>query len=392
MPALDAGAIASAVATPIASAPLEEVVRGARRVHLVVPDATRAAAAPQLVEAAMGALGRASIGPERVGAVFAVGLHRAPTAAEREQLLGRWARRLAVVPCDPDDGSDRRDLGRTSFGTQVWLGRRALEADRLILIGSIDFHYFAGFTGGRKAIFPGLAAAESIHANHLRVLGDGPAGRDPRVGPGRIDDNPVHLDMEDATARVDPSFLINSVTDHRGRVVRVFAGHWRLAHRYGCDWVAQWRSVQVPEARPLVVVSAGGHPKDINLIQAHKAVEHAQAAVSDGGVLVLVAECRDGMGHPQFLPWFRYREDLARFRSQLLEHYQVYGQTAFALCAKLRRYRIVLVSALPAQQVEEIGMIPATDLAQALCLAERFVGDTRGWWIPHGGAILARLA
>lgn len=391
-PPLEGAAIDAQLVRPIASPPLEEVARGARRVHLVVPDTTRAAGARSLVAAAMRSLARAGVTEARVGVVFSLGLHRSPTAGERRHLLGEWVGRLAVVGCEPDREEDRADLGHTSRGTPVWLGRRALEADALILIGSIEFHYFAGFTGGRKAILPGLAAGESIRINHLRVLGDGDAGRDPRVRPGRLDDNPVHLDMDEAAALVRPAFLVNSATDDEGRLVAVFAGHWREAHRAGCEWVAARRALGIDAPRRVVVASAGGHPKDINFIQAHKALEHAQAAVEQGGVLVLAAACREGFGHPGFPGWLERRGDLAGFRRELRERYEVYKQTAYALASKLHRFRVVLVSEMAAAQVEQAGMIPAPDLEAALARARQTVGDGPGFWIPHAGSVLVRLA
>jgi nickel-dependent lactate racemase len=387
---LDAAGIDGALERPIGTAPLAEVARGARRVHLVLPDATRAGGTSALLSSAMRALERGGVGAGQVGVVFSLGLHRPPTPGERRHLLGAWEGRLQVVECRPDDETDRIDLGRTSRGTPVWLGRRALEADRLILIGSIGFHYFAGYTGGRKAVLPGLAAGASIHANHLLVLGPSGTGRDPRVGPARLDDNPVHLDMEEAAALADPSFVINSATDDAGRIVAVFAGHWRQAHREGCDWVLSRRSAAVPEPRPIVVAGAGGHPRDVNLIQSHKAMEHVQAGVSEGGALVLAAACTDGVGYERFLDWMRMRSDLAEFGRQLRRRYEVYGQTAFALAAKLRRFSIVLVSELPPDQVEAAGMIPERDLAAALKRARRIVGEAPGWWVPNAGAVLLR--
>jgi nickel-dependent lactate racemase len=324
--------------------------------------------------------------------VFALGLHRPPTQAERAAVLGAWDGRLSIVEGRPDADDDRLDRGVTSLGTPVLLSRRALAADLVVLIGSIGFHYFAGFTGGRKAILPGIAAAESIRANHLRVLAEGGAGRDPRVRPGALDGNPVHEDMDEAAARVDPGFLFNSVVDDGGRIVAVFAGHWRRAHRAGCDWVAERRVVAAPEPRPIVVAAAGGHPRDLNLIQAHKALEHAQAAVAPGGVLVLAAACGDGVGDPAFASWMRRRGDLGGFERALRGRYEVYGQTAFALACKLARFRIVLVSRLADELARDVGLVPERDLDAALERARRLAGDAPGWWIPNAASVLIESA
>ncbi len=390
-PPLDGAGIDAALARPMDAEPLEAIARAARRIHLVVPDATRAAGTRELVAATLRALKRGGVEASRVGVVFALGLHRAPTAQERAALLGEWDARLEVVECRPDLESDRLDLGRTSRGTPIWLGRHALEAEALVLVGSIGLHYFAGYTGGRKAVLPGLAAGDSIRANHLRVLGEA-GGRDPRVGPGRLDDNPVHLDMEEAAERARPAYVVNSVTDDAGRVVALFTGHWRAAHRAGCEWVAARRILRLRAPRPIVVASAGGHPKDINLIQSHKAMEHVQAAVSEGGVLVLAAACREGAGSASFSSWMALRGSLGEFERRLRARYEVYGQTAYALAAKLARFRIVLVSDLPAPEVEALGLVAARDLADAVARARERAGGGPGYWVPHAGSVLLRLA
>ena len=140
------------------------------------------------------------------------------------------------------------------------------------------------------------------------------------------------------------------------------------------------------------MVSAGGHPWDIDLIQAHKAMEHVQAAVAAGGVLVLVAECRDGMGHPSFLPWFEHRHNLKSFREGLQRRYGGYGQTAYALTTKLQRMSVILVSKLAAEEVEATGMIAAEDMDHALRLARGRIGETPGWWVPQAGSVLLQVA
>jgi nickel-dependent lactate racemase len=388
LPPLSEAGLDGELEAPLGAAPLAELARGARRVHLIVPDGTRASGAAELVAAALRALHRGGVSPKRVAAVFALGLHRPPTQAERASVLGAWSGRLAIVDGRPDEEGDRLDRGFTSLGTPILLSRRALEADLVVLVGSIGFHYFAGFTGGRKAILPGIAAAESIRANHLRVLGEAGAGRDPRVRPGALDGNPVHLDMDEAASRVEPGFLFNSVVGDDGRIVAAFAGHWRQAHRAGCEWVAARRAITVAEPRPIVIASAGGHPRDLNLIQAHKALEHAQAAVAPGGVLVLAAACGDGVGDPSFGAWMRWRDDLGEFQRRLRSRYEVYGQTAFALAVKLARFRIVLVSRLPHQVAQSLGLVPARDLDEALERARQWAGDQPGWWIPHAGSVL----
>ena len=177
----------------------------------------------------------------------------------------------------------------------------------MIITGAIGFHYFAGFTGGRKSICPGLASARTIEATHRLALDFVNGGRRAGVGTGLLDGNAVHQECERVAALIDPRFSINSVVDERGRAIRVYAGEWRAAHQVGCSEYLISHSVGIGKQREVVIASCGGSPYDLNLIQAHKALDMAAHACSDGGTIVLLAECSDGFGHPTFLKWFEER-------------------------------------------------------------------------------------
>src|SRR5205085_8213055 len=172
--------------------------------------------------------------------------------------------------------------------------------------GAIGFHYFAGFTGGRKSILPGLASYGAIRQNHLLALDfdSDSVRRRAGVGPGRLDGNAVHEDMQQACAMLAPSFLINTVLNERREIVQVFCGDWRNAHRLGCAEYAGRHTAYMDEKRDIVIASCGGSPKDINLIQAHKALDMATWALKDGGDLILLARCQEGTGRDDFLRWF----------------------------------------------------------------------------------------
>lgn len=373
--------IREAFSRPVASPSLVEIFHGARRVLVVVSDATRATGAarflPPLVER-IRAVSRAEIR-------FAVasGIHRRPTPEDVEAILGpRLAEAHEVLLHDPDGRSGLVDLGRTRAGTPVAIHAAVREPDRVVLTGVVGFHYYAGFTGGRKALVPGLASRATIAANHLRALrADGT--RHPMARAGRLGRNPVHLDMADGAALVGPHLLVNSVLGEDGAIERLWVGHWRRAHEAACRHVRATRSVRV-RPRDLVVAAAGGEPTDINLIQAHKTFEAAIAAVKPGGVFVLVARCREGAGHADFLPFFRHGSEEEMVRA-LREDFRVYRQTALAWYRKARTCRLILVSGLPASTARLLGAEPARDLAEALRIARASVpGGARGWVLDHG--------
>ncbi len=256
-------------------------------------------------------------------------------------------------------------MGKTSGNIEVSINRRAVEADRLLLTGVIGFHYFAGFGGGRKALLPGIASRQACMASHFSVLNPRPgSGKNPLATTGNLEGNPVHQAMAEACAMVVPDLILNTILSLEKRVIATYAGPWREAHERGCRYYRELFSYPITQKAELVVVSCGGFPKDINLIQAHKSMEYASRALREGCVMILLAECRDGFGHTTFFNWFRYRS-LDLFEAALRERYEINGQTAYSLLQKAQCFKIILVSRLPDHQVEEMGMIPARSLEDA---------------------------
>jgi lactate racemase len=373
--------IHEALSRPIASPSLVEIFHGARRVLVVVSDATRATGSDRYLPPLVERIEAASKAEIRFA--VASGIHRRPTPEDVEAILGtRLAGRHEVLLHDPDDRSRLLDLGRTRAGTPVAIHAAVREHDRVVLTGAVGFHYYAGFSGGRKAVVPGLAARATVTANHLRALrADGT--RHPSARAGRLRGNPVHLDMADGAALVGPHLLVNSVLADDGAIERLWVGHWRRAHEAACRHVRATRSVKV-RPRDLVVAAAGGEPTDINLIQAHKAFEAAVAAVRPQGVFVLVARCREGAGHADFLPFFRHGSE-AEMVGALRDEFRVYRQTALAWHRKAKSCRLILVSGLPASTARLVGAEPARDLEEAFRMARATLpAGARGWVLDHG--------
>lgn len=379
--------IDAALGDPLDSPPLEDIVDPGESVLIVVSDATRPTASEQIVNVVVRRLVQSSISPADISVIFATGIHRRVTAEERRALLTPFiTQRLRVLDHDPHDEKALIKLGATEAGTPIEVNRALEDFSHVILTGAIDFHYFAGFTGGRKSICPGLASARTVAATHLLALDVERGERRAGVGLGRLDGNAVHEECERAAAMVAPSFLVNAVVDANGRAVRVYAGHWRTAHRYGCAEFASEHTLPIKEKRPLVVASCGGWPKDINLIQAHKTLDAAALACADGGTIILIAECADGLGRDDFLKWFT-GEDSAALSRRLRAEYEVNGQTAWALLTKTERYRVILISALPPDDVRRMNMQPASSLTEALNHAPA----APGYVMPHGASYLPVL-
>ncbi len=362
------------------------------KVVVVTSDITRYTGSEIYLPLLVERLNRQGIPDGDIEILIALGIHRRQTDHEHRKILGPLYERIRVLDHDCDDPDGLVTLGRTSGGVEVSVNRRAMEADRLILTGVIGFHYFAGFGGGRKSLLPGIASRQACMASHFSVLNPGPgSGRNPLAVTGNLDGNPVHQAMLEACAMAPPAFILNTVLSLDKRIIAAFCGHWREAHEAGCRFYRECFSFSLADRADLVIVSCGGFPKDINLIQAHKAMEYASQALKDEGVMILLAECRDGFGNDTFYNWFRHKR-LDEFEAALRERYEINGQTAYSLRAKARRFRIILVSRFPEHQVEEMGMMAAHSLDEALSKAERLLPpDWRALVMPEGGSVLPIL-
>ena len=291
--------IGDAFSTPIESPPLDDLVSSGDSVLIVVSDATRATASAQILNLLVRRLIQNGVSPSDLAIIFATGLHRAVTPAEKVQLLTPFiAQRVKTIDHDARDASVMLSLGMTKAGTPVEVNRALRDFDHVVLTGAIGFHYFAGFTGGRKSICPGLGSARTITATHKLAMDLEKGGRRAGVGTGILVGNTVHEECEEIAAMVGPAFSINSVVDDRGRAVNIYAGDWRAAHLQGCSRYLANHSTMIKKTRQVVVVSCGGSPYDINLIQAHKALDMAAHACTEGGTIILLAECGDGLGQP----------------------------------------------------------------------------------------------
>jgi nickel-dependent lactate racemase len=377
--------INTAIDTPIESPNLEEIVGPGQSVLIVVSDAARATASGQIVNLLVRRLIAAGVAPSDINIIFATGIHRAPTAEEKRDLLTPFIfQRIKTIDHNAYDRSMLVHYGETERGTPVELNRALKEHTHVFLTGGVGFHYFAGFTGGRKSICPGLASARTITATHMLAFDFEKGGRRSGVGPGLLGGNAVHEECESIAAMVKPSFLINTIVDGAGRAVGVFAGDWRAAHRAACDTYARQHIVTIAARRDIVLASCGGSPYDINLIQAHKTLDMASQACSEGGTIVLVAECREGLGREDFMKWFAQGDPNA-IAEQLRTEYEVNGQTAWALLTKAKRFRVRLISQLPAEAVRAMNMEPASTLEEALSVVPN---DAMGYIMPRGATFL----
>ncbi len=376
--------VGAALDAPQGTSRLDDIVHSGDSVLLVVSDATRATASAQIINLMVRRLIQYGISPSDLAVIFATGIHRPVTLEEKNRLLTPFiVQRVRVIDHAPETSQQLISLGHTPNGTHIEVNRALKEFSHTILTGAISFHYFAGFTGGRKSVCPGLAATETIRQTHMLALDLETGMRRRGVGTGLLSGNAVHEECDQIAKVVAPSFSINSVVDDHGRAVKLYAGHWRDSHRLGCEEYLAEHSVPIKARRDVVIASCGGSPYDINLIQAHKTLDMATRACREGGTIILVAECAEGLGRPDFLKWFG--ADSRSLAERLRNDYEVNGQTAWALLEKTERYRIVLVSELPDDEVGRMGMTPSHSLEESL---NSLTQNPEGYVLPRGAALL----
>lgn len=241
---------------------------------------------------------------------------------------------------------------------------------------------------------PGLACHDTISFNH-RLFFDAKRGqRHARSAVASLAGNPVHEDMMEAMALVgrEKIFLINTILNDDGEITDVVCGHPVLSHEISCRKYHLAHTVKLERKADLVLAGSGGMPRDINMVQSHKVIEMARYALKEDGLMIVAAACPEGMGHPEFFPWFRF-DDAREFCDALMAQYVINGQTAFSLFEKTRRFRIFLISGLPPEDVRKMGMIPELSLQSAIDRAIGLLGpDPAGklcYVMPKAGTTFA---
>jgi lactate racemase len=356
-------AVADALANPIGAAPLRDIVRPGERVCIVVNDITRLTRTDLMLPPIVHTLNAAGIPDRDIFIVFALGIHRPQTDEERRLILGREMHaRIRNFDHIATDDAGLVEIGVTSFGNRVEINRQVWEADRIILTGEIIYHLIAGYSGGRKSLVPGVAGFRTTTFNHRMIF-------HPDCRAGQLDGNPAHEDLLEACRLAGPDFLVNVVLSPEGKLIRVVAGHYDLAHREGCRTVDRMLRVEVEAPYDLIVASAGGFPLDIDLRQAHKGLENACQALRPGGTILFYAECPKGAGIGSFEDYvFRYRDDF-EMRQALDREFVVGGHKAYWVARLGRLYNVHLVSGLDPEFVRRCHFTPVSPADHEAVLA-----------------------
>ncbi len=369
----EAEAVRQALRHPVGSAPLRDVIQATDTVAIVVSDITRIVHTAQMLPVIVEELHAIGVSDSQITVITAQGTHRAHTPEEDAVVCGKeMVQRLRIVNHDCRDTKNLVKVGTTTYGNDIFLDRRAVEADKVILTGAVSFHPMAGFGGGRKSVLPGIASYETIMRNHALALTDEVGGGcNPLCETSLLEHNPLHDDMRQAAALLNPAFLINTVFTADGDLYEVVGGHWYDAWKKGCDDLLRIASVPIQEQADVTIGSAGGYPKDMNLYQSTKAHMNAVFATKPGGMMIFTLDCPDIKEPAIFTNWF-FRSDMDAFEKDLRADFSIPAFVAFKTHCIINSMKQVYIVTRPENFdiIRQSGQIPAATLEEAWQMAQ----------------------
>jgi lactate racemase len=356
-------ALAQALQNSIGHSSFGEWVKKFKNLLVVVPDVTRYAGMERILPILLNEYFQGI----NAKIIFALGNHRKQNVEEMKGIVSEGVyNRVQCFDHDCFDNNILVSLGKTASGLEIKVNKALVNVEAAIITGSINFHYLAGYGGGRKSIFPGIAGYETILGIHKKVFCEDRFGKHDLAKSGILQGNPMHEEIMEAVGLIKtPLYLINTVVDDKKNFLNIFAGDIRETHLAGCSWYRKHFAVGIEERADVVIVSSGGFPKDINFIQSHKAIEHAMGAVKDNGVVIVNGKCEDGLGNQDFLRWFEYAT-IAEMEPYVRASDKVYAQTAYATRCKAARCNILLVSDLSDEQTVKMGLTPHKTIKEAI--------------------------
>lgn len=369
-----------ALRNPIGTGKLSAIIKPGEKIVIITSDITRPMPTKTVLPPLLDELLEAGAACEDITLVFALGSHRKHTEEEKKYLAGEEI--YNRIKCIDSDVNLCKMLGRTTRGTPVEIFDTVANADRRICLGNIEYHYFAGYSGGAKAIMPGVSTRAAIQANHSAMVQDAARA-------GAIDDNPVRQDIDEVVNFIKIDFILNVVLDENKQIIRAVSGHHIKAHREGCRFLDSLYKIEIPRKADIVITTPGGYPKDINLYQAQKALDNAKHAVRDGGIIILLAACSEGYGEKVFEKWINASGSPDDLINGIRKNFELGGHKAAAIALVEKKAKVFIVSDLPEEMSRKLYMEPCSSMSEALDKAFSGLGSDAGVLLmPHGGSTL----
>ena len=369
-----------ALSEPFDSPLLSDVVRPGEKVVIITSDVTRPVPSRIIIPCLLDELRKAGVENKDITVVFGLGSHRKQTEEEQKNLVGEEV--YGQVRCIDSNPDDCVHLGTCKNGTPVDIFRTVAEADRRILVGNVEYHYFAGYSGGMKAIMPGVSSKEAIQANHKNMIRPGAFA-------GNLVNNPVRDDIEEVRNFINVDFIVNVTLDDHKKIAFAAAGHPVTAHRKACEFLDKIYKKKVKEPADIVVVSTGGYPKDINLYQAQKSIDNVKHIVKKGGIMIVAASCKEGYGSIPFTKWINQYNSPTERIEEIRKHFELGGHKAAALGLVQENADIYLVTDMDDEPVTKANMVPFHDIQTAVNHAlEKMGKNATVYVVPVGGSTL----
>ena len=352
---------------PYGTARLKDIARGRKRVVILVSDYTRAVPAKVLLPPLIDELHQAGISESQITIIITGGLHRPSTREEIAQIVGdNWVKQLTVVNHNALDLDRLTFLGKTKRGTPIWINSLVAESDLCIALGQIEPHEYAGFTGGRKSILPGVSGEETIRFNHSPEMIEHPLAK-----PGMLEGNPVHEDIVECALMAGIDFIVNVVLNKDLKIAGAFAGDVLEAHSKGVDFVNSFSRVEI-STQPDIIITTPGKPLDVDFYQSLKALIAVDAIASPETIVVFYSNCQDGLGSMgmEMLEAFRGGATPEEVETRVRSNYRVQMDHAFLLSKIMQKgIKIIAYSPnVPLNIIKEM-MIPAGSVQEGLDMA-----------------------
>lgn len=371
-----------ALRNPIGTPRLKDIVKEGEEIAIVTSDITRPMPSKIVLPPVIKELRDANIKEENITVVLALGSHRSHTEEEKKGIVGEEIYNSKIKILD-SNMEECINLGKCNNGTPVDIFRPVAEADRIICMGNIEYHYFAGYSGGSKALMPGVSSHEAIQANHSNMVKQ-------EAHAGNLENNPVRQDIDQTGDFIKIDFIVNVVLNSKKEIVKAVAGDYIKAHREGCNFLDQMYGIHIEDRADIVIVSPGGFPKDINIYQSQKGLDNAKHAVRDGGIIILVASAKEKFGEKTFEKWM-----LNKTPKEMIEEIEVNfklgGHKAAAIAMILQKNKVYMVSDLEDELVERINFLPFKTVQKAVERALKELGSKSKIMImPSAGATLPK--
>lgn len=372
-----------ALANPIGSKKMKELVSSQDKAVILASDITRPSPSSTLLPPIIKELNEAGLSNDQIVIVFGLGVHRKHTEEEKKKLVGEEV--YNQVKCIDHDIDNCVKIGTTKRGNEVSVFKEVLKSDFIIATGNLEFHYFAAYSGGAKAVAPGVCGRETIANNHKHFL-------DPKAKAGHIKGNPVREEIEEIGEMVGVDFIVNAILNSHKKIVKVVAGEVTKAHREGTKDINNMFRVEIDDLADIVITSPGGYPKDIDLYQTHKAMENASLAVKKDGIIIVAGECRDGLGEGKFAQALNGKLSPQELIEELKKNF-ILGRHKASRVANINlNSEIYLVSNLADEIKKKLFIKNFNSLEEAFSEAIKVQGqEAKVLVMPYGGSTLPNL-